>query len=175
MERHPIRPDAFALPIFHAWDDRWFLLTAGTLAPGSFNTMTVAWGAFGVMWNRPFALVVVRPTRHTFGFMERSPDFTLSLFPVEHQEKLELCGTVSGRDTDKVAATGLTPVPSTVVASPCFAEAELVIECRKTYWQDLDPAHFLDPRIHGLYQGDFHRVFFGDVVAVEGTEAWERR
>jgi flavin reductase (DIM6/NTAB) family NADH-FMN oxidoreductase RutF len=175
MDRHLLAPEAFQLPIFHAWDDRWFLLTAGVLAPGAFNTMTVAWGAFGVMWNRPFALVVVRPTRHTFGFMGRSPDFTLSLFPEAFQEKLELCGTMSGRDMDKVAATGLSPVASSQVTSPCFAEAELVVECRSTYWHDLDPTHFLDPRIHGLYQGDHHRVWFGDVVAIQATEAWERR
>ncbi|MBN1336078.1 MAG: flavin reductase [Deltaproteobacteria bacterium] len=162
------------MPIFHAWDERWFLLTAGTLAPGGFNTMTVGWGAFGMMWNRPFALVVVRPTRHTFGFVDRSPDFTLSLFPEAFQDKLELCGTVSGQDVDKIAVSGLTPVPSLEVASPSFAEAELVLECRKTYWHDLDPTHFLDPRIHGLYEGDHHRAWFGDVLAVEGTRDWER-
>ena len=41
---------------------------------------------------------------------------------------------------------GLTPQAAAQVAAPVFAEAELVIECRKLYWQDLDPAHFLDPR-----------------------------
>ncbi len=174
MDRRLLRPETLHLPIFQAWDDRWFLLTAGVLGPGGFNTMTVAWGALGMMWNRPFALVVVRPTRHTFGFMAGSRDFTLSLLPETYREALELCGTVSGRDVDKIAATGLTPMASTEVASPTFAEAELVLECRTTYWHDLDPARFLDPRIHGLYQGDHHRVWFGDVVAVQATEAWER-
>jgi len=54
------------------------------------------------------------------------------------------------------------------------AEAELVLECRKAYFDDLEPRHFLDPRIHGEYHDDHHRVYFGEVVAVQGTGDWRR-
>lgn len=57
------------------------------------------------------------------------------------------------------------------VAAPAFAEAELVVECRKIYWQDMQPENFLDPAIEGLYSGrDYHRIYFGEIVAVAGTE-----
>jgi len=58
--------------------------------------MTVAWGSLGTMWNLPFAQIVVRPTRHTFGFMERFDTFTLCAFPEPRRKALQLLGSTSG-------------------------------------------------------------------------------
>jgi len=151
------------------WHRRWLLLTAGDLAAGRFNMMTVAWGSLGTMWNRPFAQVVVRPTRHTYRFTEEFDSFTLTAFPERLRPVLKELGTRSGRDMDKMGGSGLTPVAGLEVASPGFAEADLIIECRKLYWDDLDPARFLDPAIDKLYpEHDYHRVYFGEMVAVRG-------
>jgi len=76
-----IKPYDFSLKINDLWKNQWLLLTVGDFEKGDFNTMTVAWGSLGVMWRKPFAMVVVRPTRYTFGFINRFPDFTLSAFP----------------------------------------------------------------------------------------------
>jgi flavin reductase (DIM6/NTAB) family NADH-FMN oxidoreductase RutF len=142
----------------------------GSAAPGRYNAVTVAWGSFGVMWHRPFAQVVVRPTRYTFDFREKGRDFTLSVFPERHRDALELLGTRSGRDGDKIQASGLTPIASTRVTAPGFAEAELILECRKIYSQDLDPARFLDPAIDANYpKKDDHRVYFGEILAALGV------
>ena len=100
------------------WDDQWFLLTAGDFARGRYNTMTVSWGSLGTMWNLPFAQVVVRPSRYTYQFMEESDSFTLSAFPEERRHALDLLGTRSGRDGNKIAEAGLTPMASTRVAAP---------------------------------------------------------
>jgi flavin reductase (DIM6/NTAB) family NADH-FMN oxidoreductase RutF len=159
--------------VHHLWEGQWLLLTAGDFRGGSFNTMTVGWGSLGVMWNRPFAQVVVRPTRYTREFMERYDTFTLAAFPKQYRSALNLLGTRSGRDGDKIAASGLTPIASTKVASPGFAEAELIIECRKIYSQDLDPTRFVDPSIERNYpKKDYHRVYFGEVVAILATESY---
>jgi flavin reductase (DIM6/NTAB) family NADH-FMN oxidoreductase RutF len=175
-----------ALP-FHLWNRRWFLLAAGEYLPGpgtpgavgsvgapvGFNVMTVSWGGLGVMWNKPFALVVVRPTRHTRAFMDHAASFTLSVLPEARRKILDYCGSRSGRDEDKVKAAGLTPRASHLVPAPSFEEAELVLECRKSYFSDLDPAHFLDPAINAHYPSrDYHRVYFGEVLAAAGTAAW---
>jgi flavin reductase (DIM6/NTAB) family NADH-FMN oxidoreductase RutF len=155
------------------WANRWLLLAAGDFHAGHFNCMTVAWGSIGYMWDRPFVQVVVRPSRYTYGFMERYPTFTLSVFPERFRAALELLGSKSGRDGDKIAEAGLTPQASSVVAAPCFAEAELVIECRKMYWDDLEPSHFGDGKIAALYpRGDYHRVYFGEIVAVSGDRPY---
>jgi flavin reductase (DIM6/NTAB) family NADH-FMN oxidoreductase RutF len=149
------------------------LLTSGDLAADHFNTMTVGWGSLGVMWRRPFAQVVVRPTRYTYGFMEQYDSFTLCAFPAAYRQALQLLGTKSGRDGDKITEAGLTPIVSTQVPAPGFAEADLIVECRKMYWQDMDPGHFLDPTIENHYaKKDYHRIYFGEVVAINGTEAY---
>jgi flavin reductase (DIM6/NTAB) family NADH-FMN oxidoreductase RutF len=163
----------FLVRAHEIWDQGWFLLTSGDFEARSFNTMTVSWGSFGTIWNRALAQVVVRPTRHTYQFMERHETFTLSAFPEACRPALEILGSRSGRDGDKIAEAGLTPIASTQVASPGFDEAHLIIECRKIYSDDLRPARFVDPTIDEHYpKKDYHRFYFGEIVAVRGTEAF---
>jgi len=170
MKRSPIPVARLQLRPLDIWENRWFALFAGDFRTGDFNAMTVAWGSLGTMWNLPFAQVVVRPTRHTHGFLERHESFTLNGFPSRYRKALSLIGSTSGRDGDKIAAAGLTPAAATQVAAPCFEEADLVLECRKIYWQDFDPAHFLIPEIEEKYpQKDYHRVYFGQILAVSAA------
>jgi flavin reductase (DIM6/NTAB) family NADH-FMN oxidoreductase RutF len=167
MAREKIAIDWFLARIYHLWDKQWFLLTSGDFAKGHYNTMTVSWGSMGVMWNRPFVQVVVRPTRYTYSLMERYDAFTLCALPDTYRKALNLLGSRSGRDGDKIAQAGLTPIASTQVAAPGFAEAELIIECKKMYWDDFAPAHFIDPKIEENYaQQDYHRIYFGQVMAI---------
>jgi flavin reductase (DIM6/NTAB) family NADH-FMN oxidoreductase RutF len=165
IEQWRVRP-------IHLLDQQWLLLTAGDFQQGRFNTMTVSWGSIGVMWNRPFVQVVVRPTRYTYEFMEGYSTFTLCALPESRRSALDLLGSRSGRDGDKIRASGLTPVASTRVAAPGFAEAELVVECRKIYSDDFDPARFLDPKIEGNYpRKDYHRIYFGEILAIREDRA----
>ena len=140
----------------------WMLITAGM--EGAFNTMTASWGGLGVLWEQDVAFAFVRPTRHTFGFMEQAPVFTLSFFAEQHRPALDYCGTHSGRDVNKVARTGMTPEfgPAGEIY---FAEARLVLVCRKLHAQDLDPAGFRDPALAGFYpQRDYHRLYVGGIL-----------
>jgi flavin reductase (DIM6/NTAB) family NADH-FMN oxidoreductase RutF len=184
MQRSKIDVYALVPPAFGFWDKTWFVLTAGDFTakpvPGrggdrTFNSMTVSWGGLGFIWGRPLAIVVVRPQRYTFEFMERGSDFTLCAFGEAQRAAINLLGTKSGRESDKLKASGLTPIAVPPVSSPGFAEAELILGCRKSYWQDMDPTHFLADYIEPLYRGDYHRIYFGEVVAIEGTPAWRRQ
>ncbi|HEY9054688.1 MAG TPA: flavin reductase [Rectinemataceae bacterium] len=175
MERHPIPIGDFSFER-SVIAERWLLLTAGRLGPRAFNSMTISWGSAGEIWNKPFFQVVVRPSRYTYGFMESGDSFTLCVLPPELKKAMSLMGSISGRDRDKAAEAGLTPMASSLVAAPCYAEAELVVECKKLYWQDLDPSHFLDSSIEANYpKKDYHRAYFGEIVAVHGTDAWRKR
>ncbi len=173
MTREPIAIEHLLLRPYHIWENQWLLLTVGDFQSGHFNSMTVAWGSLGVMWNRPFAQVVVRPTRHTYSLIEQYDSFTLCAFADPHRPALQYLGSHSGRDGDKIAAAGLTPIAAAVVAAPAFAEAELVVECRKIYWDDIEPAHFLDSAIERNYpRHDYHRVYFGEILQVHGTPSY---
>ena len=162
-----IKPDEFSIRINDLWSNKWFLLTSGSFEKNDFNTMTVAWGSFGVMWNKPFAHAVVRPTRYTYEFMEKYDSFTLCAFPAKYKQALKILGTKSGRDTDKIKESGLTPVKSILVESPSFEEAELIIECRKIYFGDIKPENFLDSSIDKNYPlKDYHRFYYGEILKI---------
>jgi len=175
MERKAIDIEEFDIQSFSFYEKDWLLLTSGDFAAGKYNAMTISWGSLGVMWDRPFAQVVVRPHRYTFEFMERYDGFTLCAFPRQFRRALNLLGTKSGRDGDKIAESGLTPIPAALVSAPAYAEAALVLECRKIYWQDYDPTHFLHPDIARKYpEHDYHRMYFGEILVISGTDAYRR-
>jgi flavin reductase (DIM6/NTAB) family NADH-FMN oxidoreductase RutF len=103
--------------------------------------------------------------------MESQADFTLCAFPPEFQKKLNFCGSKSGRDLDKTAACGFTPLPSLKVTAPGFEEADLILECKKLYFEDCDPDRFVDPTIEKNYGGtNYHRLYTGEIVMISGTE-----
>jgi flavin reductase (DIM6/NTAB) family NADH-FMN oxidoreductase RutF len=72
------------------------------------NTMTIAWGSLGFMWNKPVFIAMVRYSRYTYELIDKAEDFTISL-PLQGQLKkaLGLCGSKSGRDIDKIKEFGL--------------------------------------------------------------------
>jgi len=151
--------------------DKWLLLCAGDFSKQHFNAMTISWASYGQLWNTMFFQVFVRPTRFTYEFMEQYDTFTLSMFDKSYRDSLSKLGTLSGRNTDKISLAGLTPEASLEVSAPSFAEASLVIECKKIYFQDFDPSHFLDPKIEENYpEHDYHRVYYGKIEAISLVE-----
>jgi flavin reductase (DIM6/NTAB) family NADH-FMN oxidoreductase RutF len=169
MNYQSIRVDDFSPKIFELFNTRWFLLTSGDFATGKFNSMTISWGSMGIIWNKPFVQVVVRPTRYTFEFMETYTDFTLCAFSEDRRKALNLLGSRSGRDGNKIKESGLTPCRSTHVSAPSFIEANLVIECKKIYSDIFRPEGFIDPSIENNYHlADYHRIYFGEVQGIRG-------
>ena len=160
-----IKPEQITDNTFKLIGKDWMLITAGS--PESYNTMTASWGGLGVLWNKDVCFCFVRPSRYTYDFMEKADSFTLSFFDEQYREALKLCGTKSGRDIDKAAATGLTPISGITAGTTCFSEASIVVECRKIYFQDLIPENFLDPSIEDSYNGsDYHRMYIGEIAKI---------
>ncbi len=164
MERKftQIKPEMITDNTFKMVGKDWMLITAGSL--DKYNTMTASWGGFGILWSKNVCFCVVRPTRHTYQFLEAADRFTLTFFAEQHREALNYCGTKSGRDVDKAAATGLIPRQDRD-GLVYFDQARLVLECQKLYFHDLDPAHFLDPAIEKNYPlKDYHRLYIGEIT-----------
>lgn len=139
------------------------LLSAGTKE--NWNTMTASWGTMGVLWNKNVVSVVIRPQRYTYEFFEREDYFTVSVLEAGREDAYRICGTKSGRDCNKISLAGLTPVVHEEALT--FAEARLVLVCKKIYVQDLDPNGFLDPQIDQNYPlKDYHRLYCGEIVSV---------
>lgn len=161
--------------VFRAIGTEWMLVTAGTAE--SFNTMTASWGCLGWLWNKPVAVVFIRPERLTHDFAERSDTLTLAFLGTSAQARraYEYCGSHSGRDTDKMAATELKPVglPGGGVG---FAQARLVLECRKLYSDSLRADRFADSslgRWYGGKMGGLHDVYVAEIkAAYAGDGCW---
>lgn len=93
------------------------------------NAMAVAWG--GICSSKPPAVAVsVRPERYTHEGITAHQAFTVSVPSERYAAEADLFGIASGRDLDKFAATGLTPVRSEKVDACYIGEFPLVLECR---------------------------------------------
>lgn len=145
-----------------------FLITAAN--GGNWNTMTAAWGFFGVMWAKPTFGIVVRNSRHTYSFLEAANGFTCSFFSPDYKKALQFCGSHSGRDTDKAEATGLKPVSlegPEGIELVTFEQANLVFCCTKASRTDINPEDFIDPSIMKQYpKKDYHRLYIGYIDQV---------
>ncbi len=119
----------------------WMLVTAGN--KDSYNTMTASWGGVGYIWERPSTFIFIRDTRYTYQFLQQEESFTLSFFDEKYRNALRICGTRSGRDTNKIEEAGLTPLetPSGLMS---FGEARMIIECKKMFVQELDYANLTE-------------------------------
>ncbi len=153
----------FSAEVFELFDKDWALLTAGSGA--DFNTMTIAWGGLGTLWSKSVATVYVKPIRYTHQFMEKNDYFTVSFYPEQYRRALSLLGTLSGRDGDKVAKSGLTPRP--LDGAVTFQEASVTLLCRKIYRQDLDPAQMPAGVVDTYYRDEpAHTMYVGEVVDI---------
>ncbi len=139
------------------------------------NAMTIGWGTPGVEWGTKIFAVYVRESRFTHELLERSGQFIVSVPYGAVDEKkvkkaLGICGSRSGRDTDKIAVAGLTMVEPEIVLPPAIKEFPLTLECKVVFSQ-LQPAKDISSRFQKFYptdadgNADQHVAYYGEIVA----------
>lgn len=134
------------------------------------NVMTIGWGTAGVVWGKPVFIVLVRPSRYTYQFIEKTSQFTVNVPTSEMREIATFCGTVSGRDRDKFEEKNLIAYPGKEVNSPVIKQCPIKFECQVIHKNDVIPAE-LSPDIPEEFypQGDYHRVYFGQIMTAYKT------
>lgn len=142
---------------------QWMLISAGS--EQKWNTMTASWGGLGVIWGAPSATAYIRDSRYTKEFVDAGEYFTLSFLKDGHRDALNLLGTKSGRELDKMRESGLTP--AFVEGQPAFEEAETVFVCKKRYAGAIAAKDFIDPGIDSKWYTthDYHTMYLGEIVA----------
>ena len=111
---------------------------------------------FNVSLRRPPIVgISVRKATYSHGLICASREFTINFPTSSMVRQTEICGTTSGRDTDKFAAAGLTSTPATAVRPPLIAECPVSLECRVLDIQE---------------RGD-HDLFLAEVLAAHADEA----
>ncbi len=151
---------------FETIGKEWLLITAGK--KDKFNMMTASWGCIGWLWNKPVAVVFIRPERFTHGLVETNDYVILSFLgnTSEARKIYSFCGSKSGRDFDKVKETGLKPV-ETELGNMTYEQARLTLECKKLYKDDIKSSCFLDPEIEKWYggkNGGYHDMYILEIV-----------
>lgn len=124
------------------------MVTCGTAEKP--NILTVAWT--GIINSEPaMTYISVRPSRYSHALIRESGEFVINLTTAALVQAADYCGVKSGRDTDKFADTGLTPVPSSALGCPMIAESPLSLECRVVEIKPLGS----------------HDMFLAEIVAVD--------
>ena len=121
------------------------------------NTMTIGWGALGIEWGKPIFIAYVRESRFTKELLDKNPEFTVNIPYGEYDKSiLGVCGSKSGRDTDKWKDTGLTKAPASKVSVPLIQESPVNLECKVVRIDELGS----------------HHMFLAEVVAVQVSEEY---
>lgn len=159
-----MNPEELSINPFHMIGKEWLLVTAGP--SDACNTMTASWGGLGVIWGKPSVTAYIRQSRYTKEFIDREEFFTLSVFDESFRPALNLCGTVSGRDRDKIKEAGLTPME--VAGTTAFEEAKMILVCRKQYHQYMGPEGFDGKENDEKWykDKDYHTMYIGSIESV---------
>ncbi len=152
-------------------------LLLGSYDPaGKPNVMTIGWGAMGRVWGVPIWMVLVRPSRYTYQCIEHSACFSVNVPTTDMHTVCAMCGSSSGREEDKFALCNLTAEKGASVLAPVIAQCPIVYECQVVHSNDVLPEKLAGEIISGAYMdGDYHRVYFGKVLAaMADADAAER-
>lgn len=118
------------------------------------NVMTASWG--GICCSRPPCVSIsLRQATATYGYLLERRAFTVNVPSEAQVAAADFFGNASGREVDKLAAAGMTAVPSRCVDAPLVAELPLALECRL---------------LHTLEIG-LHTLFVGEIVDITADQA----
>lgn len=128
------------------------MVTCGGVGELKPNIITIAW-AGTVCSDPPMLSISVRPERFSYRLIRELGEFVVNVPSLRQARATDWCGVASGRDTDKFAATGLTPAPALKVRPPIIEECPVNIECR----------------VRNTLELGTHVMFVAEVVAVQVT------
>ena len=140
-----------------------------TAYKGCTDVMSMSWHTM-IDFTPPLIGCVVSEQHYTFGLLKGSKECVINIPTVELAKQVVACGNSSGRELDKFATFGLTPMLASQVAAPLIAECYANLECKlvdakmaKKYnffilevvkaW--IDPAKKRPATIHHLGKGTF--------------------
>ena len=169
MDRKPIDNTEHYGSVMEVMTGQGLLLAAYDSA-GRANAMAIGWGAIGTVWDLPVWIVLVRESRYTYECIEHSQAFTVNVPTAAMADACELCGTKSGRDGDKLAQAGLTVAKAENVEAPALADCPIVYECKVVHCNDVLPERMVERVKNNYPQGDYHRVYFGRIIAASAAE-----
>ncbi len=140
------------------------LITSGTA--DQTNVMAASWGGLGRFWEKPVAFCFLNPTRYSVQTMDKGDTYTLSFYTEAYRDAVQYCGSVSGRNTDKIKGSGLTPI-KTPSGATTFSEAWLIIECKKLVAQPISASAVVAKDLPSDWsKNGYHKMYIGEILNV---------
>ena len=135
------------------------------------NPMAIGWGTVGIVWGRPVFIVLVRPSRYSFGLIENCSQFSVNVPTESLKKEVTLCGTKSGRDIDKVKRCNFTLEKGKIISVPYIKECSIHYECKIIHKNNVINAALNRDIAEEYYpKSDLHTVYFGEIVGVYREE-----
>ena len=153
--------------------ENYGILTVGN--PDKFNSMVTSWGGWGIQFGKPAVFHMLRSNRYTLELIREQDKYTVSFFDEKYKQDVMPFGTKSGRNSNKMAETQLTPV-QTPNGRMAYKEASIILECTLQGVTTVSPDDFKneDNRkfITDAYAetGDYHKIVFSEI-----TNVWVRK
>lgn len=130
------------------------------------NSMSIAWGSIGYMWNKPVFMAMVRPQRYTYELIEKSNEFTVTIPYEEMKKEIGFLGSKSGRDMDKLAELNIKTVDGQVIDTPVLEMKGMHLECKVIYKREMMKENLDNTIDEESYPNkDYHTLYFGEIVA----------
>ena len=162
-----VSPEEFDENIFNLVGKDWTVITTGEEP----NSMVASWGGVGIMFNKPVTWCFLRANRYTLEKIKETGFYTMSYFPEQYKGDIMPFGTKSGRNTDKMAQTKLTPV-LTPAGAPAYKEAKIIIECKLIAAPTVSKDEFYTQEGKDFLQGgydeakDWHKLVYGEITKI---------
>ncbi|MEM2341112.1 MAG: flavin reductase family protein [Candidatus Bathyarchaeia archaeon] len=145
------------------------LLLGSVGSDGRPNLMTIGWGLMGIIWNKLIFLVAVRTSRYTHKLLEETSEFTVNVPAENMNDACRICGTISGRDTDKFERTGLRWRRGEFVRAPVVEGCPIVYECRVLYKDSVSLQALQGDLVEIIYpRRDWHTLYYGEILKIHG-------
>ncbi len=113
------------------------------------NTLTIAWHT-PISKKPPLYGISVGPNRYSHNLIKNSKEFAINFAPYSIADKVNFCGTCSGRNVDKFKESGLTLIDAKKI------KTKLIKECF---------AHF-ECKVHDEIKIGDHTFFIGEIVNI---------
>lgn len=141
------------------------LITAGKI--DNYNSMTIGWGTYGVLWSKNVFIAFVKPCRYTNNFLKDNDYYTVNFFDEKYKKEVMYFGSVSGRDIDKAKSCNFDLVDVKNVGVT-FKQAKKTLLVKKIYTDQIDIKNYskdyLDI-IDKYYKiEEPHMVYVGEII-----------
>jgi len=121
---------------------------------GKPNLMTASWG--GICCSTPPCVAVaIRKVTYSYSNITERKAFTINIPSETYVKEADYFGLVSGKEADKFAVTGLTPVKSDLVDAPYIGEFPFVLECK----------------VRHIIEIGLHTQFIGEIMDIKAEES----